>query len=219
VAAVTRHPGEGDSQVAVAGLAREVDGLRRDVHRLRELPERVDELARLLGQLTDTVSALSARPAPSSAPSWLLAPADDAAVRRLLDELAAWLETVYLRYPDAAQALPDCWLWHPDVVEELVCLMHAWCAAYQGRGASVALAADWHDRLRPGAVRRIRQQAGACSPEAHLTRDGWKSLSTAAPEVPGADAIPTVAAWWGTRRDQPAPEPATTTAPKNGAHR
>jgi len=50
---------------------------------------------------------------------------------------------MYLRYPDAAATLPDCWLWHPDLVEELLWLSHAWTAAYQGPDASVALAGDW----------------------------------------------------------------------------
>ena len=37
-----------------------------------------------------------------------------------LAELGEWLRVVYLRYPDAASGLPECWLWHPDVVEELL---------------------------------------------------------------------------------------------------
>ena len=100
-------------------------------------------------------------------------PTDDELARRVLGELVAWLELVYLRYPDAAQGLPECWCWHPDVVEELLWLMHAWLAAYQGTAASVGLAADWHDRHRPGVVRRLRGSVGSCSIEAHQTREGW----------------------------------------------
>ena len=91
-------------------------------------------------------------------------------VEQVLGELCAWLHAIFLRYPDGAVALPVCWLYHPDVIEELLWLMHAWCAAYQGKGASVQLAGDWHDRQRPGVVRRIKSGAGSCSIERHQTR-------------------------------------------------
>ena len=192
---------------AVAGLARELEGLRRTVDPLRALDDRVDHLARLVNQLADTLTALSARPAAAPAPTWLMLPVDAAHARRVLDELVVWLAAVYLRYPDAAASLPECWAWHPDVVEELLWLMHAWLAAYQGPNGSIGAAGDWHDRLRPGVVRRIRQAAGSCSVENHTTRPGWVRPTSAAPEVPGLDALPAIASWWGSRRDQPAPEP------------
>ena len=85
--------------------------------------------------------------------------------------------------------------------------MHAWSAAYQGPQASVALVGDWHDRQRPGVVRRIRQSAGSCSFENHQTRAGWSRRPSAAPDVPGVEHLPSIAAWWGARRDEAAPEP------------
>jgi hypothetical protein len=93
------------------------------------------------------------------------------------------------------------------VVEELLWLEHAWLGAYQGRAASVGLAADWHDRQRPAVVRRIRQTAGSCSRERHQTRPGWNPPTSSAPTVPGADALALIAGWWGSDRDHPAPEP------------
>jgi hypothetical protein len=194
------------SAVALAGLAREVEGLRRAVDPLRPVGARVDDLARLVGQLADSLAALTTRPGPTPAPSWLMLPADQATVRRVLDQLCGWLAAVYLRYTDAAVSLPECWLWHPDVVEELLWLMHAWCTAYQGKTASVALVGDWHDRQRPGVVRRIRQVAGSCSREKHMTRTGWTTAASGAPEVPAVDAIASIAGWWGLHRDDPAPE-------------
>lgn len=200
----------------IAGLAREVDGLRRTLTattaELGGLPERVDELARLLGQLADTVAASTARPGPVAAPSWLLAPSDAVEVSRLVGELCAWLHAVFLRYPDGATVLPVCWLRHPDVVEELLWLMHAWCQAYQSKAASVQLAADWHDRQRPGVVKRLRVSVGSCSVERHQTRPGWDQHPTGATPVPGAQdqhEIAALAEWWAARRDDPAPEPAT----------
>lgn len=219
------EPGASDpataTAVAVAGLAREVDGLRRLVDPLRELPGRVQDLSRLLAELADAVHAQPARVSAGPAPSWLLAPATESAVGELLDELCAWLRAVYLRYRDAATGLPDCWLYHPDVVEELVWLMHAWLTAYQGRTASTALAADWHDRQRPGVVRRIKGYAGSCSLVNHTVRPGWSNVVTGAVPVPGLDGLAAITAWWAARRDEPAPEPTAQPAPTgpNGGHR
>ncbi len=200
---------------AVAGLAREVEALRRALSEVAEtvepLPDRVDDLAALVAQLTDVVSGLSVRRGPTPAPSWLMLPSDPDVVARVLQELCAWLHAIFLRYPDGVAALPPCWTRHPDVVEELLWLMHAWCTAYQGTGASVQLAGDWHDRQRPGVVRRIRQVAGSCSPEKHQTRSTWDQYPTGAVPVPDAEpaAVAEIAQWWGTRRDDPAPEPST----------
>jgi hypothetical protein len=192
---------------AIAGLAREVETLRKQAETLAAVPARVDALARLVAQLADTVTNLAARADVLPPPSWLMLPADPEAARQLLDALTAWMAQVYLRYPDGAECLPECWCWHPDVVEELVWLMHAWLAAYQGKHASVQLVGDWHDRQRPGVVRRIRQGSGRCSLENHQTRHGWTTASTAAPTVPALDALDAIAGWWGLDREQPAPEP------------
>lgn len=191
------------SDAALAGMAREVDGLRRDLATLRALPSRVDELGRLLADLAESVSRKPSAPAPS----WLMAPADVETTGPLLDELAAWLGAIYLRYPDAADSFPECWCWHPHVVEELAWLMYAWSAAYQGAAASVALAGDWHDRLRPGVVRRIKATAGVCSLENHQTRPGWPAVPDSTPTVSAEDQLNDIAEWWAHRREEPAPEP------------
>ena len=190
----------------MAGLASEVDSVRRTLAPLLGLPERVDDLTRLTSELTQAVAALTSRRPTTPCPSWLLLPADPELAARVLDELAGWLAAVYMRYPDGAGHLPECWVWHPEVVEELLWLMHAWAAAYQGPNASVTLVGDWHDRQRLGVARRIRQSAGSCSRENHVSRPGWEHLTGAAPTVPGLDGVVSVARWWGGRRDEPAPE-------------
>ncbi|GLZ49232.1 hypothetical protein Acsp06_54170 [Actinomycetospora sp. NBRC 106375] len=194
---------------ALAGLAREVDGLRRGLEVLVGTPTRVDDLARTVAQLADALAATPARPGPMVAPSWLTAPGDGEALTGLLEELCRWLHTVFLRYPDGAAVLPECWLWHPEVIEELLWLSHAWRAAYDDRGASVQLAGDWHDRQRPGVVRRLKTTVGSCSRERHQTRPGWNTTPTGAIPVPGVDAAPAIARWWADARDQPPPEPAS----------
>jgi hypothetical protein len=188
---------------AVAGLAREIDALRRDLGELLTLPARLDELAGLVTQLAEATPAAPAGVV--GGPSWLDLPTDLDTALAVLAELIKWLEVVYLRYPDAAAGLPDCWLWHPDIVEELLCLMHAWLAAYRDDTAPVSLAGDWHDRYRPGVVRRITTTAGRCSLENHQPRDSHPLPG--GPVVPVAGAAEQIATWWATHRSDPAPEP------------
>lgn len=192
----------------VAGLARLVDGLRRDVEPLTPLPQRVEELAEVLARLSETVASLATRRTADPAPSWLLAPESPDDTTTLVEQLAGWMQAIYLRYPDGAASLPDCWLWHPDLIEELVWLMHAWSAAYQGPVACVALAGDWHDRQRPGVVRRIRQSVGSCSRDRHRDLPGRPPLHSGRPDLPGLDQLGEIAAWWATGRDSTPPDPA-----------
>jgi hypothetical protein len=124
----------------------------------------------------------------------------------VLTELIRWMDVVHLRHSDA-QSLPDCGLWHPDVVEELLWLMHAWLAGYRDEQAPVSLAADWHDRYRPGVVRRINAIAGRCSLEAHQPRDNEPDDSGPPVVVPVAEAVTPIAGWWAAHRSDPAPRP------------
>jgi hypothetical protein len=193
------HPDTG----AVAGLAREIEALRQSIDKLRGLPSRVDQLAGLVAQLADAVNADPA--VAGGVASWLDLPTEVETTHAVVGELLAWMQVVYLRYPDAAAGLPDCWLWHPDVVEELLWLMQAWLSAYRDDKAAVSLAGDWHDRYRPGVVRRITTTAGRCSLENHQPREGQSPPG--APVVPVAGAAEQIATWWATTRTDPPPEP------------
>jgi hypothetical protein len=201
---------------SVGALARDIEALREaidtlpidklrqlPIRKLRQLPGRVDHLAETVRQLADTLNASTTTA--GEVASWLDLPADVDAARAVLGELLAWMQVVYLRYPDAAAGLPDCWLWHPDVIEELLCLMQAWLAAYRDDKAAVSLAGDWHDRYRPGVVRRITTTAGRCSLENHQPRDG--QTLPGAPVVPVEKAAEQIATWWATTRTDPAPVP------------
>jgi hypothetical protein len=203
---------------AVAGLAREIEALRRQLADLAQLPRRVEQLADLLARLAEQTAAQQA--AGPGTLTWLDLPTDrpDAAAdaEQILARLAGWLASVYLRYTDAARTLPGCWLWHPEVVEELLCLHQAWLAAYADPDAPVSTAADWHDRLRPGVVRRIKDYAGMCSLETHQPGG---DRHTPAPTVPAADAAPAIATWWTTDRTTPPPEPTADQARAAGAAR
>jgi hypothetical protein len=210
-------------RTAVAGLAREVESMRRAQRQVASAGE-LSRLAATVADLSETVSVIqsigggkrSRQPDADAIPSWLTLPRDQPSARAVLSDLTAWLRDVYLRYGDAARDFPECWLWHPEIVEELVWLMYAWLAAYRDDPASGRAAGDWHDRLRPGVVRRIHGYATTCSLENHLP---GRPRATGAPQVPLTDdptddptggrrrAVEVIAAWWSQHRDQPAPAP------------
>jgi hypothetical protein len=193
---------------SVAGLARAVEALERRVDDLAPINGRVDEVAAMLTRLAHQVTAAKSKGGPSMvAPSWLdlgtqPGPSDTTAdAEDILAMLTGWIAGIYLRYSDAR--LPDCWLWHPDVVEELLWLHAAWIAAYDP-DAPVGAVGDWHDRQRPGVVARIKTYAGLCSLEAHQP---GQDRHQPAPAAPTTDAMPAIAAWWARDRHQPGPQP------------
>lgn len=198
--------------------ARQLDHLAQMPARIGELSDQVTELADLVTNLASTrTSGQSGRDPERDEPaawSWLDLPtADDdpgadpsveQAAADVLAGLADWLGRIYLRYPDAAAALPDCWSWHPDVVEELLALAGTWGQAYRSDQAGPALVAEWHDRHRPGVVARIRTAAGTCSLENHQPGGPHHHPATT---VPLPSAVNPVAAWWAHRREETPPEP------------
>ena len=208
------HPERGPehrAESAVTGLAREVAALRERLLPLIGVDEQLTALANTVTELAGEVGQLVSRAGNSAgAPSWLdlpdgsdgAEPLDVDSVRALLGELAVWVERIYLRYADAAKSFPECWLYHPDVVEELTWLRHAWWRAYQAEGAGPGLSWDWHDRYRPGVVRRVNLLAGRCSLDQHTD-----SGSGTAPTACGLAGLDELATWWATDRHAGPPPP------------
>jgi hypothetical protein len=211
---------------AVAGLARSVETLTRDVAAMKtglkqtasktavaRLNDTVASLGNTVASFEEMLTRLAAKPSTTRAAaasssdvepvrSWLRLPEDQAAAEAVLSELLPWMESTYLRYATARETLPPCWLWHPEIVEELLWLMDAWAAAYEGEEASNKLVGDWHDRQRPGVTRRIGEYAPACDVLAHRDAAGQRAIT-----VPLAvDADPFVT-WWATGRDANGPAP------------
>ena len=211
---------------AAAGLARQVDAINRDIYTLKRGMDQaadkntVNNLAKTVASLGNTVASfedllerLTAKPAKpgngndgdaAAEPirSWLRLPEDTAAVQTVLSELLPWMESIYLRYSTAREELPPCWLWHPEIVEELQWLMDAWTAAYEGPEASNKLVGDWHDRQRPGVTRRIAEYAPSCDVLKH--RDDADKRAVTVPLAAEADPFVT---WWAGDRDNNGPEP------------
>lgn len=179
---------------------RETAAVRGDVDRLSEI------VTQLAGDFAATLRGRrpGGRPGEDEEdpglPSWLTVVETGAAVEHLAD-LIAWLDTVYLHYPDA-RPLPSCWAWHPDVVEELSWLRQAWREAFEGQRASWGAVGDWHTRLRPGVVDRVSASLRGCELDLHKP-GGEKAQPPAG--VPFRTVIEPLAHEWTTRRAQPVP--------------
>jgi hypothetical protein len=178
-------------------LGRELERLTR---RVGAAEARTGELADLLEQLATDVATLVARAGPGQdeeVRAWLLIEDPQQAAEDLTD-LVEWLGRVYLRYPDAM--LPSCWLWHPALIEELRWLRCAHREAYDPHRGTWQRAADWHDRLRPGATRRLQTAYGSCELREH-TEGGRQRHSP--PRVPLTDAVDLTARAWTSLPDDP----------------
>lgn len=198
---------------AVAALARTIEAQTRDLDAMRKglrftaTARSVTDLAKVVNNLTETLGKPTqgkAKDEPEPVRSWLTLPEDHAAVEAVLAELLPWMQLVYLRYSDARTTLPPCWLWHPEIVEELAWLMDAWTLAFEGPEASTKLVGDWHDRQRPGVMRRTGLYATGCDLPTHLTDAGEPAVTV--PLAADADGFVT---WWASDRDHTGPAPTT----------
>ena len=202
----------------VVALARGVERVTRRVGNVEQLvrqlatdtTRRGTDLELLVQQLAADVTALTRvvgdpdEPDPDAAAgavrSWLLADNPEQA-RGDLADLVEWLGSAYLRYPGAA--LPSCWLWHPAVVEELWWLRNAHRAAYESEGASWRDVADWHDRQRPGVVKRVSGAVGDCELARHAAGGAWDGSGRGV--VPLAGAADRIAQTWTATNTSPTP--------------
>lgn len=190
------HP---DADPRVVALARDIERIAR---RHTDLDQRLSELDALVRRMAEDLSVLlptSDDPVPAALPSWL-AIDNPAKARDILTDLADWLGRIYLQHPDAG--LPSCWAWHPGAVEELWWLRQAHHAAYAGPRACWRDVADWHDRLRPGVVRRLTRVLNSCELALHVP---GARHAVPSPIVPLATATDPVAERWVTARETPVP--------------
>ncbi len=204
----------------VRGLAREVEATRtaqagladievvskigakvaENAQRLDTNGERLEQTETNVADLAVAVKKLTAAKTKDPVLSWLTGVTSSTDGRMILADLIGWLHKVYLRYSDAD--LPECWLWHPEVIEELLWLRQAWRAAYQGE-PSIRAVGDWHDRHRPGVIRRIGGFCEDCSLEEH--RHSNQPDQPSPVEAPAADAAGPIADWWTASRDDAHP--------------
>lgn len=171
------QPQPSSVEATVQALTRVLD---RTLRRVEQMDARMVALAEANADLAHTLvpaatpppadptdSAIHDRegPAGPGVRSWLLAD-DPAQAAADLDDLCAWVWRIYLWWPDAA--LSSCWLWHPEVIEELWWLRVAHTAAYDAKAGSSLRVADWHERHRPGVARRVRGVLVKCDLNRHV---------------------------------------------------
>lgn len=169
-----------------------------------DLPERVEVLERHVDALVQVCDALTAQRDPSRVRSWLLED-DEEAARLTLEDLAGWLSSVWVKYPDGQ--LPECWLYHPAIIEELIAQMGSHRACFRKGGTPQAFA-NWHDR-RPGAAERIRRYATSCTLDLH--QPGEQFDPAVVPTVPRLQDISVVAGQWTSTGTPPYPTSHTVT--------
>lgn len=176
---------------------REVEELRAEVGALSGV---VVELSGIVRELSEDIVRLSVQGDPSTVRSWI-ATDDPEMARLMLADLADWLATVWVRFP--GPRLPECWAYHPAVVEELWVIRSLHRAAFRKGGTWQGLA-DWMAKYRPTAAARIDKEAGSCAlsehqPGADLDPSKW-------PNLPATD-LSEVADYWTGNRRAPYPPP------------
>jgi hypothetical protein len=174
---------------ALMMLAREVDRMRSELADLGRLRHDVQALARGLADLARTTSGGNIPGGDTPAPDWLSV--DDPGLAVVwLSGVHAWTGRVWCRYPDVT--LPDCWLWHPSVVAELLVGWQLWIEATYP-GAECTALGVWHDRWRTGVNSRISKALSGCerTPGHHVNRSGVKFTYN-------VSYLDELASWWAT---------------------
>ena len=163
------------------------------------LHERVEALERDVATIAEAYVKLTSQRDPSRVRSYLQED-DEESARLTLEDLAGWAAAVWVQYPDGQ--LPECWLYHPPIIEELVAVMGAHRACFR-KGGTWSQFADWHARLRPSAAERIRRYAPSCTLDLH--QPGEQFDPAAVTSVPRLQDISQVAAQWTETGTSPYP--------------
>lgn len=166
-----------------------------------DLDGRVEALEVDVAALADGYIQLRAERDPSRVRSYLQE-TDEETARLLLEDLAGWLAQVWVKYPDGE--LPECWLYHPAIVEELWSVMGVHRACFR-KGGTWQMFADWHARYRPATAARIKAYAPSCAPSEH--QPGQTFDPAVVPHVPRVQDIAAVAAQWTSSGTSPYPTP------------
>ena len=187
-----------DPRPEMTALARDVDRVARGLDSFKqETVERVLDLDTRVTRLADTF-ADAFNQTTVFPQSWLLVD-DPSKAREMLADLIAWLDAVYLRFPDAK--LPACWMWHPTVIEELWILRCVHADALSGRGWQVKYE-TWLMTYRQKCLERISASVGTCDLEWHAP-GGKKELKPRT--APLARHFEAVADAWTSRGVPPEP--------------
>jgi hypothetical protein len=138
---------QGRPDGAALALARELENLRRTV-------ARVEATAASAKETAETAVRTAARTA-----------GRNDQVEGLRTQLGEVVPQLLVRHQAALDCLPPCWMFHGEVVEDLLWLKACWVAAHRAPDAKPTAAADWHERWLPGVTGRLRHRmgTGGCS--------------------------------------------------------
>lgn len=187
-----------DTERQIVALSRAVE---RSGQRVTKLDAHVHQIAADVATIAQFLAQAEETPKPPPVRSWLLADDPEQATADLAD-LTGWIRRVYLRYPDAV--LSACWLWHPEVVEELWWLRRLHADAFDPKEGTWQRVGDWHDRQRPGVAKRVRAAAGHCELSLHRVGNVLAEPAAVAPLVEHAAQLANA---WATDTTAPRPEP------------
>ena len=211
------------AETAVRGIARnvglgeQVDGLRTQLGevavQLISVASAVNGMAGLAAQvkeLSDQVTALAERlgaeeeppkPAGPALPSWFEVHGEQARV--MLSDLVEWVDTILIHHFAARDALPECWMYHGEQVENLLWLRAGWYFVHRSPDAKPWHGYDWHDRWMPAVMARIKRTLGAsgCRFDNHRedsTEHKVRQERNPHERIPETDpgVIDTYARWW-----------------------
>ncbi len=187
----------GELAVQLVTISSAVNGLAGVAQQVAALSQQVTDIAQRLGA-DDQDEPEPTRPA---LPSWFEVEAEQA--EQMLADLAGWVDTILVRYAVARDALTQCWMFHGEIVEDLLWLRAAWMAAHRDPTAKPHHAADFHDRWLPAVMGRLKRQLGAGMCNFGNHRDGsgeYRLREDQHPEsrVPATDPqiVGAYARWW-----------------------
>ncbi len=215
---MTSPNSQGDSDGAALAVAREFDQLRRQLGELAVHLVTVSStvngmagLARQVALLSEQVTALLVRLGGGdedgravtrpALPSWFEVDGEQA--EQMLRDLVGWVDTILVRHAAARESLPECWIYHGEVVEDLLWLRATWMTAHRNPAAQPHHAADFHERWLPAVMARYKRQlgSGGCNFDNH--HDGateYRVRQEHHPQerIPAADPDMTdaYARWW-----------------------
>jgi hypothetical protein len=157
-----------DEQVAALAA-----GVQRLTRRLDAFGDKQETLAKVVAELA------RAGGQPEPLPCSL-----DGQTAGAVEDLLDWIAGVYLQYDSAA--LPPCVWWHPGAVEELTVLRHIHQTVYAS-GDWLRIG-DFHERYRPGVVRRINEALKSCDIVKHIPATETRTVPLSEALAPIAEA-------------------------------
>lgn len=185
----------------VEGLVSELAGLRLVTGGLADGQEKLARMiAEFIARATEPDDEEEEEKPDPDRVEWMTV-SDPAVAVEALVRVRRWVREVWTPYA-AGEELQPCWMWHPDVVADLLACRLAWIAS-TGPKARPLSPADWITRFLEPAAKRVTRSLAECHDGyGHLTR-GKRYDAT-----PGDGGARALARWWAETHDREPEHPA-----------